>query len=197
MANTDFKIIRKKRKKLKRLWKDFYVSRNKLFDYYWKWARSVARIYSKKFRIEYSNVESEAALGLLKAINNERIVTVSSDNEFKRYAMEAMRTTIIDGIKEIRGVARGKINITDISLITRKPNDARRMKRVKEEVEAIKEFVEKLEPFEKNLIYRRYFLGEKLAVISKDFGMSEPMLSSKCREIVRNMVEDTGVGPVT
>ena len=191
------KKVAGKRKKLKRLWKTFYMARNDLFEYYWKWARSIARIFSAQYKADYSSVESEAAIGLLKAIDNDRIITLYNDDEFKKYAMEAMRTTIVDGIRDIKGVNRRKVNITDISLIAKSPNDAKRMRKVKEEVEAIKEFVNALEPFEKNLIYRRYFLGDKLAIISEDFGMSVAMLSSKCREIIRNMVDETGVGPVT
>jgi len=193
--------LRSKRrmKKLKKLWIKYTKIRNKLFEYYWKWARSVGKMFSRNYRINFNDIETDVAFGLLKALENSNsgVRVGYDDTEFKRYATSAIRMSIINGIRDLKSVKVSEVEIHSFMKITVKSISHNRMKSIRDEVYNIKEYVKKLPPFEKNLIYRRYFLGEKLSVISRDIGINIPSVSIRCKEIVTKMIEETGISPVS
>lgn len=190
--------IKRRRKVLKKLWFRYCSARNKLFDYYWnKWAKDIAKLFSRKYKVRFSDIETEASIGLLKAIEYNRVKVGYDDSGFKHYAIDAIRTSILDGIKALRGVDVTHTKMNKMAEIFKKDINFSRMKRIHDEVQVIREYIDRLEPFEKNLIYRKYFLGETFVEISKDLGISQSVLSLKCKDIINSMKETTGVGPIT
>jgi len=190
--------LKRRHKRLKRLWFKYCRARNELFDFYWiKWARGVAKMFSSISNINFEDIETDAALGLIKAIETNRIpVTAENEYRFKKYATNVIRTSIIDGIRSLKGIDR-KPKLSKIGEVSKEKNiNHARIHKVKEEIMNVMEYVKTLEPFERNLIYRKYFLGETLVDISKDLGMSHVTLSIKCKEIVKRLVEQTGVEKV-
>jgi RNA polymerase sigma factor (sigma-70 family) len=189
---------RKRIRRLKKLWLRYTGMRNRLFEYYWKWARSIGKMFASKYKIRFDDIETDVSLGLLNAIENSRmrITNDFDDTDFKHYATSAIRSSIIDGIKDMKSVRVSQPNIHNFIKMTGQSISNKRMKLIKDEVYTIKEYVKKLPQFEKNLIYRRYFLEEKLSVIGKDLGMSVPIVCVKCKEILNKMIEETGIEPI-
>jgi len=196
----NLRILRKKKERLTLLWKRYCLARNDLFNYYWGWTKKVAKIITSSNKIKYDDIETDIAICLIKALDdsNKRISYDGDDSEFKRYTLESIKTSIVDGIKLNRGVSHNLASkMKDVVTATNTNINGERLQRIKDEAKTITDYVNKLQPFEKNLMYRRYFLGEKLSDISKDVGYTSSYLSAICHCIIDKLVEETGVGPVT